>query len=75
MQTISWSLLIPVILVWVISTLAGISFLRSAMKEKSKPVRKGLKQFMSELRFRLSFAAGVALILWVISSVFWVLIN
>ena len=68
-------MLIPVILVWVISALAGISFLSSAMKEQSKPARKGLKKFWAELRFRLTFAVGVAMILWVISSVFWLLLN
>ncbi|MEI6290146.1 MAG: hypothetical protein WCP19_06905 [Chloroflexota bacterium] len=75
MQSKSFSMLLPVILVWLISLLAGISFLVSAAKEKNRPALKGWRKFFQELRFRLSFAAGVALILWVISGIFWVIIN
>lgn len=75
MQAKSLSMLLPVVLVWLVSLLAGISFLISAAKEKNRPPVKGWRKFLQELRFRLSFAAGTALILWVISGVFWVLIN
>jgi len=75
MQSKSWSMLLPLILAWVVSAVAGVSFLRDAMKDKTRPPAKGWRKILREIRFRLSFAAGIGLLLWVLSGVVWVLVN
>ena len=75
MQTKPWTMLLPLILVWVVSGFAGISFLRQAFNLKSQPPVRGWRKFLLEIRFRLAFAAGIGLILWVISGVIWVMVN
>jgi len=75
MPTKSLSMLWPLILVWVVSGLAGISFLRTAYSAKTLPPVRGWRAFLRELHFRLSFAAGVGLILFVILGVAWVVLN
>jgi hypothetical protein len=75
MQTKTWSVLLPLILVWVVSVLAGISFLHQALTDKSRPASRGWRKFLRAARVRLTFAAGIGLILWVISGVIWVLAN
>ena len=75
MQTKSWSMLLPLILVWIISGLAGVSFLREALGKKTRPPARGWRKFLQELRFRLAFAAGVGLILFVVLGVLWVVLN
>ena len=75
MQTTNWNLLIPLIVAWVVSAVAGVSFLRDALKDKTRPPARGWRKMLRELRFRLSFAAGVGLLLWVLSGVIWVLAN
>ena len=71
----TWSTLLPLILVWLICGLAGVSFLREALKENSRPPQRGWRGFLREIRYRLSFAAGIGLILFVISGVVWVFLN
>ena len=68
----TWSTLLPLILVWIVSGLAGISFLHDALKENSHPPQRGWRGFLREIRFRLGFAAGVGLILFVILGIAWV---
>ena len=75
MQIKTWSVLLPLILVWLVSALAGISFLYQALTDKSRPASRGWRKFLRAARVRLTFAAGVGLILWVVSSVIWVLVN
>lgn len=75
MQTKTWSMLLPLILVWLVSGLAGVSFLRQSLTDKSRPACRGWRKFLQEIRFRLTFAAGIGLILWVISGLIWVLFN
>jgi hypothetical protein len=74
MQINSWTLTL-LILVWLVTGLAGISFLRQAYNKKPGPAPRGWRKFVHEIRFRLLFAAGIGLILTVISGVVWLLIN
>jgi len=75
MQIKTWSVLLPLILVWVVSALAGISFLRQALTDQSRPASRGWRKWLRAVRVRLIFAAGIGLILWVVSGVIWVLAN
>lgn len=68
-------MLLPIIFVWLISGLAGISFLRQALRENSRPPLRGWRGMLRELRYRLNFAAGIGLILFVISGMVWVFSN
>jgi hypothetical protein len=71
MQTKPWWIYIPVALVWAISLLAGFSYLRQAADMKTSLPRKGWRKWLDEIRFRLVFAAGSALLLWVLSGLAW----
>ncbi|HEY3312858.1 MAG TPA: hypothetical protein VGK00_14555 [Anaerolineales bacterium] len=75
MQNQPWSVLLPLILVWLVSTLAGISFLRSALTNPPRPDARGWKKLIQQARFRLALAAGIGLLLWVLSGVVWILFN
>jgi hypothetical protein len=75
MQTKTWGVLLLLILVWLVTGLAGLSFLRQALTEKSRPAARGWRKFLGEIRYRLTFATGIALILWVLSSIIWVFLN
>jgi hypothetical protein len=75
METKSLSMLLPLILVWIVSGVAGVSFISEALGEKTRPPARGWRKFLQELRFRLVFAAGVGLILFVVLSVLWVVLN
>jgi hypothetical protein len=73
MQTQSQGVLIPLILVWLISSLAAISFFWQAYHQKSAKPLKGWRKFLFGVRFRLTLISGFALIIWVVSGVIWVL--
>jgi Trk-type K+ transport system membrane component len=75
MQNKSISLLLPLIFVWIISAGAGFSLLYSAFNDKSAVPARGLRKYFREVRFRLFFVAGIALILWVISGIVWVFLT
>jgi hypothetical protein len=75
MQTKTWGVLLPLILVWLVTGFAGVSFLRQALSEKSRPAARGWRKFLGEIRYRLTFAAGVGLILWVLAGIIWVFLN
>jgi phosphotransferase system glucose/maltose/N-acetylglucosamine-specific IIC component len=73
MPTKSLAVLLPLIFVWIVSAVAGVSLLYSAFHDKSPvPSKKGLRKFFREVRFRLFFAMGTGLILWVISGIVWI---
>ena len=75
MYTTNWSYLL-LILVWLVSTLAGVSFIKQAITEKSRrKALRGWRKFLQDIRFRLTLAMGIGLILFVISGVVWVLFN
>ena len=57
--------------IWGLTGLAGLSFLYGAYKEKIKPPAKGGRGVVLEVKFRLKLAAGVGLLLTVITGVAW----
>ena len=60
-------------IVWIISLIGGIQFIINGIKEKRKlQVNSRLGQVYNEAKYRLRLAAGLALILWVLSGVVWI---
>ena len=62
-------------IIWGITALAGVSFLRGAANDKRKPPAKGVRAIVAEVKFRLKLAAGAALLLIVIMGVAWLALN
>ena len=60
-------------LVWGASGLAGLAFIWRALKDRTANQDSRLQQAANEVRFRLRLAAGIGLVLWVISGILWVL--
>ena len=61
------------IIVWGASGLAGLAFIWRALKDRAADQESGLRRAANEVRFRLRLAAGIGLVLWVISGILWVL--
>ena len=73
MNLITYLIIIPV---WLISGFAGISFLIQAYRDNSKKAVRGWwRKYLQGVRFRFMFLMGFLLIVWVIISVYWVLVN
>lgn len=62
------------LIVWIISLAAGITFIRQAFRE-NKARQSKLESAVSEIKFRLRLAMGLGLVIWVIGGIVWVLIN
>ena len=70
-----WILLI-IILVWLVSGIAGLSFLHQASQDNTKkPARSWWRKYLQGVRLRFLYLMGILLIAWVIVGVFWVLMN
>ncbi len=69
------STLILLLIVWLASGIAGILFIREALKQKRSADPSILRRAMNEAKFRLQLAAGIGLILWVISAVVWAIFH
>ena len=68
--------LITIILVWVISGIAGVSFLRQAARDNSQKVKLSWwRKYLHGVRLRFLYLMGILLIGWVIVGVFWVILN
>ena len=67
--------LILLVITWTIFLVAGIGLLRQAIMDKSAPAKSKARRFVNEIKFRLGFAAGVALIILFLSGVVWLLVN
>ena len=63
--------LATLIVVWSASVLAGLALIVSAVRERRSEKKSMLHRAAYEVRFRLRLAAGLALILWVVSAVVW----
>ena len=61
------------VFVWVASGLAGLAFIRGALKDRSTGQNSRLGRAANEVRFRLRLAAGIGLVLWVLSGILWAL--
>lgn len=65
--------LVTLVIVWAASILAGLAFIISAIRERRSEKKSMLHRAAYEVRFRLRLAAGLALIIWVVSAVVWAL--
>ena len=57
--------------VWLLSALAGLSFIYQALKENGQRRQSGVRKILQEIRFRLRLAAGTGLLIWVVIGVLW----
>ena len=72
MQNIPWLRLAPLLFAWCVSMMAGVSFLWQAFHAQGWPNKRGrLWRFLNEMRLRVLVAAGLGLILWVLSGIIW----
>jgi hypothetical protein len=62
------------LIVWVISLVAGITFIRQAFLE-NKARQSKLENAVNEIKFRLRLAMGLGLVIWVIGGIVWMLTN
>jgi hypothetical protein len=65
---------IIMLIVWVISLVAGITFIRQAFLE-NKARQSKLENAVNEIKFRLRLAMGLGLVIWVIGGIVWMLTN
>ena len=66
--------LLIMLIVWTISLVAGVMFIRQAFRE-NKARHSKLENAVNEIKFRLRLATGLGLVIWVIGGIVWVLIN
>ena len=75
MKINSWTLVV-IILVWLISGFAGISFLLQAFRDNpGKIANSWWRKYLHGVRLRFLYLMGILLIAWVVVGVFWVWIN
>ena len=67
--------LILLVITWTIFLVAGIGLLWQAMMDKSSPAKSKVRGIVNEIKFRLGFGAGVALIILFLYGVIWMLVN
>jgi hypothetical protein len=63
------------IAVWIISFLAGIAFIKEALKDFSPKRGSKWDLIFTGIRYRLRMTAGILLLLWVIGSIIWVMVK
>ncbi len=59
------------VIIWGVVGLAGVSFLRSAFRDRTMRRNSKLAAAMDEVRFRLRLAFGVLLLILVASGFIW----
>jgi hypothetical protein len=67
--------LVLLVITWTILLVAGISLIWQAIMEKSSLAKSKVQRIVNEIKFRLGFAAGVALIILFLSGLLWLLVN
>ncbi len=60
---------------WTILLIAGVTLLWDAVMEKSRPARSRLHGMVSEMKFRIRFAAGIVLLILVASGAIWLIFH
>ena len=72
----NFGILLLLIMVWLVSGFAGISFLLQASRDNSKIVAHSWwRKYLLGVRLRFLYIMGILLITWVIVGVFWVWTN
>ncbi len=67
--------IIAVILMWVVLSITGFSFLKNAVMEQAPKKSSKVGLVLREVRFRARLFAGLLMLLWVAVSLVWVLIK
>ncbi len=67
--------IIAVILMWVVLSITGFSFLKNAVMEQAPKNSSKVGLVLREVRFRTRLFAGLLMLLWVAISLVWVLIK
>ncbi len=67
--------LVTLLIIWVVSAIAGFEFLRTAFRERRTRPGSRLKAAAEEVRFRLRLAAGLILLIFVASGLIWLVAN
>jgi hypothetical protein len=67
--------LILLVIIWTIFLVTGISLIWQAIMDKSSPTKSKARRIVNEIKFRLKFAIGVVLMIFVLSGVFWLLVK
>ncbi len=67
--------IIAVIVMWVVCSLTGFSFLKNAVMEQAPRKSSKVSLVLREVRFRARLFAGLLMLLWVAVSLVWVLIK
>ncbi len=67
--------IIAVIVMWVVLSITGISFLKNAVMEQAPKKSSKVGLVLREVRFRARLFAGLLMLLWVAVSLVWVLIK
>jgi hypothetical protein len=67
--------LILLVITGTIFLVAGIGLIWQAIMDKSTPAKSKARRIVNEIKFRLGFAAGLALIILFFSGVLWLLVN
>jgi len=67
--------LILLIITWVIFLVTGLSLIWQAIMDKSSPTKSKVRRVVNEVKFRVGFAAGVVLLILVLSGAIWLLVK
>jgi hypothetical protein len=63
------------IITWTIFLVAGIGLIWQAIMNKSAPTGSKVRRLVNEVKFRFGFAAGLVLLILVLSGVVWLLVK
>jgi hypothetical protein len=67
--------LVLLIITWAIFLIAGVSLIWQAIMNKSEPTGSKVRRFVNEVKFRFGFAAGLILLILVLSGVVWLFVK
>ena len=67
--------IITLSVMWIVCTLAGITFIRNAVLEQAPKKSSKVGAIMREVRFRARLFSGLLLLIWVGVSLVWMLIK
>jgi hypothetical protein len=65
--------LVLLVITWTVFLVAGLGLIWQALMHKSSPTRSKTRRIVNEIKFRFSFASGVALIILFLFGVIWFL--
>jgi len=67
--------LILLIITLTIFLVTGLSLIWQAIMDKSNPTKSTVRRIVNEVKFRLGFAAGMVLLILVLSGAVWLLVK